>query len=53
VLVLFAIPPLLPFCRKHCVRKSVRTDDVPESKVRSPLAGGIFIVGAVAIVAVL
>lgn len=53
LLVMFAVPPLLPFFRKHCVQKSARTDDAPVSKARPPLAGGIIIVGAVVIASVL
>ncbi len=43
LLVVLAIPPLLPFFRKHCVQLSARTDDAKE-KPKTPLMGGVVII---------
>lgn len=51
--VLFVIPPFLPFFREHCVQKSPRTDDAAVQKPQTPLMGGIFIVMAIVLAAVL
>lgn len=51
LLTVFAIPPLLPFFKKHCIQKSSRTDD--DQKPHKPLMGGVVIIGAVAVSAVL
>ena len=50
--VLFMIPPFLPLFRKHCIQKSPRMDDQLE-KPKVPLMGGIFIVAAILIAALL
>ena len=47
LLTVFAIPPLLPFFRKHCIQKSTRTDD--DTRPKKPLMGGVVIIGAVMI----
>ena len=44
-LTVFAIPPLLPFLRKHCIQRSARTDD--GGKPHKPLMGGIVIIASV------
>lgn len=46
LIVLFGVPPLLPFFQKYCVQKSARTDDAKD-KPRIPLMGGVVIVGAI------
>lgn len=49
LLVALAIPPLLPFFRKHCVQKSARTDDAPQQKPTTPLMGGVIIIAGIII----
>ena len=51
LLTIFAIPPLLPFYQKHCIQKSSRTDD--GKKPHKPLMGGVIIIGAVVVSALL
>ena len=51
LLTVFAIPPLLPFYQKHCIQKSARTDD--GKKPYKPLMGGVVIIGAVVVSALL
>lgn len=46
LIVLFGVPPLLPFFQKHCVQKSARTDDAKD-KPHVPLMGGVVIVVAI------
>lgn len=46
-LVVLAIPPLLPFFRKHCIQKSARTDDAPQQKPSTPLMGGVVIIAGI------
>lgn len=53
VFVLFAIPPFLPFFRNHCVQLSPRMDDAAAQKPQTPLMGGVFIVVAITLAAVL
>ena len=50
--VLFVIPPFLPFFREHCIQKSPRMDDQAE-KPKTPLMGGVFIVAAIVVAALL
>ena len=47
LLTVFAIPPLLPFFRKHCIQKSARTED--GEKPHKPLMGGVIIIASVLI----
>ena len=51
LLTVFAIPPLLPFFRKHCIQKSSRIDG--DTRPKKPLMGGVVIIGAVVISALL
>ena len=51
LLTAFAIPPLLPFFKMHCIQKSSRTGD--GKKPYKPLMGGVIIIGAVVISALL
>lgn len=46
LIVLFGVPPLLPFFQKHCVQKSARTDDAKDKR-QVPLMGGVVIVVAI------
>ena len=45
------IPFLLPFFKRNCVQKSSRTDD--GKKPHKPLMGGVVIIGAIVIAALL
>ena len=47
LLTVFAIPPLLPFFRKHCIQKSARIDN--GEKPHKPLMGGVIIIASVLI----
>lgn len=47
LLTVLAIPPLLPFFRKHCIQKSARIDNA--EKPHKPLMGGVVIIAAVLI----
>ena len=51
LLTVFAIPPLLPFFKTHCIQKSARTDG--DNRPKKPLMGGVIIIGAVVISALL
>ena len=51
LLTVLAIPPSLPFLRKHCIQKSTRTDH--DTRPKKPLMGGVVIIGAVVISALL
>ena len=51
LLTVFAILPLLPFFKTHCIQKSARTDD--DTRPKKPLMGGVVIIGAVVISALL
>ena len=51
LLTVFAIPPLLPFFKTHCIQKSARTDD--DTRPKKPLMGGVVIISAVVISALL
>ena len=51
LLTVSAIPPLLPFFRKHCIQKSARTDD--DTRPKKPLMGGVIIIGSVVVSALL
>ena len=51
LLTVLAIPPLLPFFRKYCIQMSARTDD--DTRPKKPLMGGVVIIGAVVISALL
>ena len=53
VFVLFSIPPFLPFFRNHCVQLSPRMDDAVVQKPQTPLMGGVFVVVAITLAAVL
>ena len=51
LLTALAIPPLLPFFKTHCIQKSSRIDG--DTRPRKPLMGGVVIIGAVVISALL
>ena len=51
LLTVFAIPPLLPFFKTHCIQKSSRIDG--DTRPKKPLMGGVVIIGAVVISALL
>ena len=51
LLTVFAIPPLLPFFKTHCIQKSARTDG--DNRPKKPLMGGVVIIGAVVLSALL
>ena len=51
LLAVLFIPPLLPFYKKHCVQKTPRKDG--DEKPHKPLMGGVIIIAAVVISAVL
>ena len=51
LLTVFAIPPLLSFFKTHCIQKSARTND--DTRPKKPLMGGVIIIGAVVISALL
>ncbi len=51
LLTVLAIPPLLPFFRKHCIQKSARTDD--GGPPHKPLMGGIVIIASILVSAFL
>ena len=51
LLTVFAIPPLLPFVKTPCIQKSARPDD--DTRPKKPLMGGVVIIGAVVISALL
>ena len=53
VFVLFSIPPCLPFFRNHCVQLSPRMDDAVVQKPQTPLMGGVFVVVAITLAAVM
>ena len=51
LLTVFAIPPLLPFFKTYCIQKSSRIDG--DTRPKKPLMGGVVIIGAVVISALL
>ena len=51
LLTVFAIPPLLPFFKTHCIQKSARIDG--DNRPKKPLMGGVVIIGSVVISALL
>ena len=42
LLTVFAIPPLLPFFKTHCIQKSARIDG--DNRPKKPLMGGVVII---------
>ena len=51
LLTVLTVPPLLPFFKTHCIQMSARTDD--DTSPKKPLMGGVVIIGAVVISALL
>ena len=51
LLTVFAIPLLLPFYKTHCIQKSARIDG--DNRPKKPLMGGVVIISAVVISALL